>query len=231
MTAPDTLAGQPSLRERKKAATRAQIAAAADRLFLERGFDEVTLDQVAAECEISVRTVLRHFETKESLALSDEIDYLERFCVGIAKRRGGALDYWRYYIGMVSAEFAARSGGSSDWLRRHFRMILQPPLFDGFLRIQREFQDVLAKALGEDAGDMEGDGQLTAQLLAAALIAGNQAVLAATVHDRLPFDPDRLLNVIDYTCEIFAGYLPSTTGRRSRGPQKARRPGTTRSPR
>jgi AcrR family transcriptional regulator len=205
MTLAEAPVPTPGLRERKKAATRAQIVAVADRLFVERGFDDVTLDEVAAECVISVRTVLRYFDTKEALALSEELDYLERFQVGISKRHGGALEYWRHYIGMMSAEFATRSTGSSDWLRRHFRLVSQPPLFDGFLRIQREFQDTLATELAADFGP---EYELTARLLAAALVSGNEAGVASELRDRRAFDPDELLNVIDLACEIFIPHLP-----------------------
>jgi AcrR family transcriptional regulator len=212
MTVSEPLTILPGLRERKKAATRSQIVSVAERMFVERGFDNVTLDEVAAECEISVRTVLRYFETKEALALSEELDALERFRAGIRKRRGGALDYWRYYIGMMSAEFAARSADSGDWLRRHYRMVSQPPLFVGFLRIQRDFQDTLASALVEDFGQ---ENQLTARLLAGALVAGNETGVETELHDRRAFDPDELLNIIDFTCGIFAPHLPQKAAPRA----------------
>lgn len=223
MSLAEPLAPAPGLRERKKAATRSQIVGVADRLFVERGFDNVTLDEVAAECDISVRTVLRYFETKEALALSEETDALERFRSGIAKRRGGAVDYWRYYIGMMSAEFASRIAHAGDWLRRHYRMVSQPPLFVGFLRLQREFEDTLAAALVEDYG---AEHSVVTRLLAAALVAGNEAGIESELRERRAFDPDELLNVIDLTWDIFAPHLPAKPARTAAastgsGPRKA----------
>jgi AcrR family transcriptional regulator len=228
MTAADEAVVPSGLRERKKAATRAQIIAVADRLFLERGFENVTLEEVAAKCDISVRTVLRYFETKEAVALAEELDMLDRFRAGLARRRGGALDYWRYFIGMTSAEIASRTDRGPDWLLRHTRMVLQPPLLDGWLRIMREFQDLLAKALTEDMGG-DGDDRLTPQLLAGALMAGNQAIISSMLHDRRQLQPEALLHVIDYTCEIFASHLPVSSKRQSTAPQADARPAGRRS--
>ena len=57
------------LRERKKRQTRDAIAAAALALFLERGFDAVTVADVARAADVSEKTVFNHFPTKEDLRL------------------------------------------------------------------------------------------------------------------------------------------------------------------
>lgn len=56
---------QPGLRERKKRQTRELIAAVAHRLFGERGFDAVTVAEVARAADVSEGTVYNHFPTKE----------------------------------------------------------------------------------------------------------------------------------------------------------------------
>jgi AcrR family transcriptional regulator len=61
------MAEQPGRRERKREETRRSIAAAAMRLFLDRGFDEVTIAEVAEAADVSVNTVFNHFATKEDL--------------------------------------------------------------------------------------------------------------------------------------------------------------------
>ncbi|RSN68494.1 MULTISPECIES: TetR/AcrR family transcriptional regulator [Actinomadura] len=57
------------LRERKKRETRRRIADAAAGLFTARGFDAVTIAEVAAAADVSVNTVYNYFETKEDLVL------------------------------------------------------------------------------------------------------------------------------------------------------------------
>ena len=55
------------LRERKKRATREAIAAAAMELFMERGFDSVTVAEVAEAADVSEKTVFNYFPTNEEL--------------------------------------------------------------------------------------------------------------------------------------------------------------------
>jgi AcrR family transcriptional regulator len=64
------------LRERKKQATRETIADAAMKLFSQRGFDAVTVAEVADEAGVSEKTVFNYFPTKEDLFF-DEIDERE----------------------------------------------------------------------------------------------------------------------------------------------------------
>src|SRR3954447_9612861 len=55
------------LRERKKRRTRQEISDVATRLFFERGFEEVTLSEIAAAAEVSIKTIFNHFGSKEEL--------------------------------------------------------------------------------------------------------------------------------------------------------------------
>ncbi len=65
---------EATLRERKKATAMRHIQASAVALFVERGFDAVTIEQVAAAAQVSPSTVYRYFGTKEGLVLHDEHD-------------------------------------------------------------------------------------------------------------------------------------------------------------
>jgi AcrR family transcriptional regulator len=55
------------LRERKKEQTRQLIAETAWRLFADRGFDKVTVAEVARQAQVAVATVFNYFPTKEDL--------------------------------------------------------------------------------------------------------------------------------------------------------------------
>ncbi|NYV73761.1 TetR/AcrR family transcriptional regulator [Streptomyces sp. UH6] len=66
-------------RERKKAATRQAIADAALRLFLERGYDDVGIREIADAADVSTTTLFKHFSGKESLVFDrqDEMKALQ----------------------------------------------------------------------------------------------------------------------------------------------------------
>ena len=57
------------LRERKKEQTRQRIAAVALKLFTERGFDAVTVNEIAEAAEVAKATLFSYFPSKESLVL------------------------------------------------------------------------------------------------------------------------------------------------------------------
>jgi AcrR family transcriptional regulator len=63
---------QHGLRERKKALMRQLISDTATVMFLERGFDEVRVSEIAAACDVSEKTIYNYFPTKESLLLDRE---------------------------------------------------------------------------------------------------------------------------------------------------------------
>ncbi|MGW5361015.1 TetR/AcrR family transcriptional regulator [Actinopolymorpha pittospori] len=85
------------LRARKKRAAREAIATTARRLFSERGFDTVTVAEVAAAADVSEKTVFNHFPTKEDLAFAGRENGLEQLVADISERPPGTsvLDVFR----------------------------------------------------------------------------------------------------------------------------------------
>ncbi|MBK3581075.1 TetR/AcrR family transcriptional regulator, partial [Streptomyces sp. MBT65] len=73
-------------RERKKAQTRTVIADAALELFLERGYDQVTVKDVAEAADLSMSGLFKHFPTKESLVF-DMDDEIRSGLVGAVRER------------------------------------------------------------------------------------------------------------------------------------------------
>jgi AcrR family transcriptional regulator len=77
------------LRQRKKARTRTLIADTAMRLFAARGFDEVTVAEVADACEVGVTTVFNYFPTKEDLFFDRQDQVVEHLSNVIRDRQPG----------------------------------------------------------------------------------------------------------------------------------------------
>ena len=76
-------------RERRKAQTRAEIRQIAQRLFAERGFDAVTIADVAATADVAVQTVFNHFETKEALFFDGRTPWVEGIAAAVTERTPG----------------------------------------------------------------------------------------------------------------------------------------------
>src|SRR5919108_5317652 len=76
-------------RERKKAATRQAIADAALELFLERGYDQVSIRDIADAADVSTTTVFKHFTGKEALVFDQDQDRESELITAVRQRAAG----------------------------------------------------------------------------------------------------------------------------------------------
>ena len=76
----------PGLRERKKLATWRQIRAAALRLFNERGFEEVSIEEIAAAADVSRTTFFNYFSGKEAVVFDPDPEEPEQWRALLAAR-------------------------------------------------------------------------------------------------------------------------------------------------
>ena len=199
-----TVAAAPEgLRERKKRETRQHISDVATGLFLERGFDEVRVADVAAAAGVSEKTVYNYFETKEALLLDREphMEELIRSALGPGSATASPLESFVHaLLEEIDAFFAHWEDGHD------FRDILQfqelVEATPSLRAAQRDMMDrltqVAASAMAERAGvDPEGpEPQIAAQSIVglwhvmfralrkqAALAPGPQEARAAVVAD------------------------------------------------
>lgn len=76
----------PDRRTRKRLATRQSISDAATRLFMERGFDGVTIDEIARAADVGRMTVFNHFPRKEDMFFDRE-DEAKEMAFGAIRSR------------------------------------------------------------------------------------------------------------------------------------------------
>jgi AcrR family transcriptional regulator len=88
------------LRERKKEQTRRLIAEIARRRFAERGFEAVTVAEIAREAEVSEKTVFNYFPTKEDLVYWQLESFEQELLATIRERPAGesALSAFRRFV-------------------------------------------------------------------------------------------------------------------------------------
>lgn len=82
------MAEQPTLgrRERKKAATRKAISNTATAMFLERGFDNVSVREIADRVDVSPTTVFAYFPQKEALVFDEDEEQREALVAAVRDR-------------------------------------------------------------------------------------------------------------------------------------------------
>jgi AcrR family transcriptional regulator len=144
------MTAQPGLRERKKQQTRQLIADTARRLFAERGFDGVTVAEVARAADVAEKTVFNYFPTKEDLFYSRLEAFEEDLLEAIRAREPGesVLAAFRGFLLQPRGVFALKAPGGDDQATRQAqtiaRVITESP---ALLARERQVFDRYAEAL------------------------------------------------------------------------------------
>lgn len=139
--------------ERHRRRTTAELEEAALRLFAERGFDAVTVDEIAAEGGVSRRTFFRYFSSKEDVLLSDHARRLGELRAALAARPAGEP-----VLTAVRQAILSMTGGyeqERERLLRRARIMAETPTLQarslGHQRVWEEaVRDAVALRLGVD---------------------------------------------------------------------------------
>ncbi|MFG2335505.1 TetR family transcriptional regulator [Streptomyces yangpuensis] len=166
----------PGLRERKKAQTRRTIQERALRLFLTQGFENTTVEQIAAEAGVSHMTFFRYFPTKESVVESDDYDPL--IARIIQERPAHESDLVALREALLQGLREVYGVGQEALLARTRLILTTPALRARTWDNQYATQLLFAQAL--EARAPEGD-ELARRVAAAAALATVTTALAAWV--------------------------------------------------
>ncbi len=169
------------LREQKKRQTRQEISNVATRMFIARGFDKVTIAEVAAAAGVAKMTVTNHFPRKEDLVLDLHEELITGLAHTISARRPGesALAAMRraYFIGLERRDPSIGFSGPI-----FVRMIAGSPALLARLReIHEDREMAVAAVLTAEAGTGPDDA---GPRIAAAHLAATHRVLFSEVFRR-----------------------------------------------
>ncbi|MEU9605110.1 TetR family transcriptional regulator [Streptomyces sp. NPDC048057] len=156
------------MRERKKERTRRALSDAAIALFLAKGFDAVSVAEVAAAADVSKPTLFRYFPTKEDLALHRFADHEDEAARVVSGRPPGVspLDALRRHV-LDGLERYDPVTGVSDapQVLAYLRLLYgTPSLVARMHAYQRRSEEALAGALGGGTAGRLAAGQIVAVL-------------------------------------------------------------------
>src|SRR5919198_4422154 len=207
--------------ERRKARTITAIMDAAERHFLERGFQNARVDEIADDADVAVGSVYNHFGSKEGLyrsALERALDLFENYMNEEPQPEGPALEQLLEQAGRLARFGRERPG--------HLRMLALPQ--------PREAEEALGESLERVRRSMAAQERRTAALIEAAVRRGDAhpldsrraaaflwsawtGTLTLGRHtDRAPPGDDReLLAVIEAGLRVVIGGVASDRARES----------------
>jgi len=150
------------LRESKKLQTRQAIAATGMRLFVKRGFDHVTVGEIASEAGVSEKTVFNYFCTKEDIFFDEVPERLEALRDAVRTRRPD-----QSLLETMHQLHAKQCGRlASPGFAQFSRTIAESPALQAKeTEVMAQFTDHLAATIREELGIHPADAQIAANLL------------------------------------------------------------------
>jgi AcrR family transcriptional regulator len=172
----------PQRQTRKRLATRQRISDVATALFIERGFDKVTVDEIAEAADVSRMTVFNHFARKEDMffdlddeARADLLSALENRAAGTSPIEVIRLfAHWAVAERRPYVQFSAE--GTENFLNT---VQSSDSLKARALAIREELTDLLTLALAEAAGSKLPDASAR---LASSLLVATWVVASLEAH-------------------------------------------------
>jgi AcrR family transcriptional regulator len=164
------------LRERKKLAVRRALSSAAVQLAVERGLENVTIEDITAEADVSVRTFGNYFSGKYEAICALGMDRARRIGAELLGRPARE-PLWEALVNAVLAHYdGADQAPDGEWLAG-LKLVLTAPAIRGeYLKVNSEMQEVLAAAIATRARIDPGQ-DMYPQILAGAVTAAAQVAV------------------------------------------------------
>lgn len=154
------------LRERKKEQTRDALIRSALLQFDERGFDHVTVEDIAGACEVSPRTFFRYFASKEDVLFVHNTSQCDRFVdfLKVYLPNPSLLDALRSAVVDISAE----TQGERDLVLLRHRITQNTPSLQSRLTEKNHSWETAILAAVRPKGRLDADAELRLRLTVAA---------------------------------------------------------------
>jgi AcrR family transcriptional regulator len=184
------------LRERKKRETRVALSRAAIRLCVERGWDNVTVDDIAAAANVSVRTFRNYFASKAEAVAASHTERTLRIADEL-RARPADEPLWDAIVDAVRAQFdlgPAEPGRSERWMEGIRPILASPAVHGEVLKASVTAEAELADAVAARTG-IEG---VYPRLVAAVIGVG----IAVASREWITTDPSG--SVVPHLMDAFA---------------------------
>jgi len=174
---------ETGLRERKRRETRAALSLAALRLCFQRGWDNVTVDDIADAANVSPRTFRNYFSTKAEAVAAGHLERMLKIADAL-RERPKSEPLWTAITNSVASQFeppAQKSEATRDtkaWLERIRFVVTEPAIHGEVLKASAAAQAELAEAVAARTGARDAKG-LYPQVAAAVVTS-----VVGTVMDR-----------------------------------------------
>jgi AcrR family transcriptional regulator len=172
--------GDGGRRDRKKQATRQALRGAALQLVAERGFANVTVEDIAEAADVATRTFFNYFPSKESAVIGADPQRVEQMRVSLLARPSGEspLNALRSvlveYAATIAEELDDLGEGRDAWFSRFCVLREDPGLLGAYsahiAEVERGMVDALAERLLTDASHDPYPALVVAAVFAAARV-------------------------------------------------------------
>ena len=179
----DLATSPPGLRERKRQQTRERLTRVAMALFLERGFEATTLDDIAAAADISRRSFFHYFASKEDVVFAwhEEITAALIAAVAARPRDESMLAAAENAISAMARQIEPNEAIAMARLKRD-NPALQARDQVKYEKLERALADALAKRAGHKAEKLQA--RLVAMIATGAMRIGGELWAAEGARER-----------------------------------------------